>query len=199
MKWSRQPPKTESEDAMNSLFRVNFRRGQCLFSGDAKAYFGTCDGPAGAEDSAYGLWEWDGKRLTAGVDPYGLYPLFYSASDGLITISNCLVELLKAGVSTKLDYEGLSIFLRLGFFVGEDTPFREIKVLPPGGKLLWESGKTTVTGGYPEWPRSQSLSQEQAAEGYFELFRIAISRMPSDRRRVILPLSGGVDSRHILL
>jgi hypothetical protein len=29
------------------------------------------------------------------------------------------------------------VFLRLGFFLSEDTPFAAIRALPPGGKLIW--------------------------------------------------------------
>jgi len=184
---------------MSSVFRAKFRRGQCRFDGDTQACFGTSGGADVVDASAYGRWEWDGKRLVAEVDQYGLYPLFYSVQDGWVAISNSLVDLLEAGVSTRLDYPGLSVFLRLGFFIGEDTPFREIKVLPPGGKLVWEHGKATVTGGYPVWGQSQDLSQEQAAEGYFEFFRSAVRRVSPGSKRVTLPLSGGLDSRHILL
>lgn len=82
-----------------------------------------------------------------------------------------------------LDDEAVAVFLRLGFFVGDDTPFRAIRA----------AGRPRVRP-----PRPHGLTRAQLVEAFAEMFRSAIRRRLPDVPYV-LPLSGGRDSRHILL
>src|SRR6185503_4847645 len=85
----------------------------------------------------------------------------------------------------------------LGFFLGDDTPFRSIRTLPAGGTLIWEDGEVSLSGGYRFVP-PQRLSRDAAIDGFVELFREAMRRRPPAGDEVVVPLSGGRDSRHIL-
>ena len=38
-----------------------------------------------------------------------------------------------------VDHDALTVFARLGFFLNEDTPFRGISAMPPGGRLEWRA------------------------------------------------------------
>lgn len=80
-----------------------------------------------------------------------------------------------------LDYRALNIFFRTGLFLNGDTPFREVRRFWPEPEIL----------------RPLALSRDQAIDGYIDLFRSAV------RQRVVdhagMGLSGGCDSRHILL
>jgi asparagine synthetase B (glutamine-hydrolysing) len=107
------------------------------------------------------------------------------------------MSLLESGVGAEIDFEALSVFLRLGFFLGDDTPFKRIRVLPPAGRLAWRRGHLVVAGGRPE-PAPRNSTTGTAVDDYIDLFRSAISRrLPMGRSAV--PLSGGLDSRHIVL
>ncbi len=88
--------------------------------------------------------------------------------------------------SEELDYDALNVFFRLGFFVGTDTPFRHVKADPPD--YAWLTSTPVLTG-----------TREQIIEEYIELFRQAVSRCRTEGQAVSLGLSGGRDSRHILL
>lgn len=143
-------------------------------------------------------WIWDGTELRARNDRYGFQPLFYAAEGSELRISPSLVRLLALGVAGELDVEGLSVFSQLGFFIGEDTPFRTIRMLPPNGRLRWKEGALEVSGQYLVTPPS-SLSREAAMDGYIQLFADAIRRTRPEAGDFALPLSGGRDSRHILL
>jgi asparagine synthetase B (glutamine-hydrolysing) len=147
----------------------------------------------------WATWSWDGRALRAENDRYGMRPLYYAAWPGRLAISPSVPALLAAGAPADLDEAALAVFLRVGFFLGEDTPFRAIRALPPCARFEWRDGALHVSGQPPPTPRPQRLSRAAAIEGYIDLFRVAIARrlVPGDDAAV--PLSGGRDSRHILL
>ena len=135
----------------------------------------------GSTDGIYAGWSWNGRELVIDQDRYGFFPLFEWKAGDQRTVSTDLITLLDRGAPPALDLDALSVFVRVGFFVGADTPFQAIRVLLPPmvrRKLL-------------EIPR------KQAVDGFIELFRQSMARRrPS--APFVLPLSGGRDSRHIL-
>jgi len=156
-------------------------------------------GDAGSSpDGIFAEWSWDGRRLMARTDRYGASPLFYAQDGPRLSISPSLVRLVDAGLPTAFDEAALAVFLRLGFFLGDDTPFRSIRTVPPDGILTWEGGTLTVSGGY-RIVRTQRLARDTAIDGFIDLFRQSIRRRPPVEDEVVVPLSGGRDSRHILL
>jgi len=142
-------------------------------------------------------WSWNGCRLKATADRYGMRPLFYAAWDNRIAISTSLCGVLQSGAPADLDEVALSVFLRSGSFLGNDTPFRYVRVLPPSGTLTWEAGDLEVRGSGPFIARRLSISRREAVDGYIEYFRHAIARRYAES--FVLALSGGRDSRHITL
>lgn len=146
-----------------------------------------------------GAWTWDGTRLRAEVDRYGFYNLFVYAKDGVVAVSPSLLELVAQGCDATPDARALAVFHRLGIFINDDTPLRHVRTLPPAGRLEWHDGKFGITG-HTEIPRAQKITRDQAVEGMRAHFSEAMARiMTHVDGRVILPLSGGRDSRHILL
>jgi hypothetical protein len=108
------------------------------------------------------------------------------------------VTLLKLGAPTQLNYSALAVFVRLGFFLNEQTPFEGIKAVPPGASLEWRDGQLRITSQTPV-VSAQNLSRADAIDAYISLFQEAIRRrLPCDENFAVL-LSGGRDSRHILL
>jgi asparagine synthase (glutamine-hydrolysing) len=155
---------------------------------------GNASGPA---DGIFAEWSWDGRRLTVQTDRYAASPLFYARDGNRLSVSPSLVKLVDAGAPTGFDEAALAVFLRLGFFLGDDTPFQSIRTLPPGGMLTWEAGTLTVSGEY-RIVRPQRLSRDAAIDGFIDLFRQSMRRRPPLDSDVVVPLSGGRDSRHIL-
>lgn len=143
-------------------------------------------------------WQWDGSTVIVRNCRFGFFPIFYYATKSEFGVSPSIERLLKYGAPPDLDDAAIAVFLRLGFLLGEDTVFRAIRMVPPGGEIRWNGGEPKVTGGYT-FPQNQNLSRKAAVEGYGELFRQAIQRRASKEVRFGLPLSGGRDSRHILL
>ncbi|MBV9852515.1 MAG: asparagine synthetase B family protein, partial [Armatimonadetes bacterium] len=114
-----------------------------------------------------------------------------------IGVSPSLVHLIAQGAPAELDDTALAVFLRLGFFLGEDTPFASIRALPPAATLRWTEGRLSVSGVPVRLPH-RALSRAEAVDAYIALFRQAMRRRPSSEAPDVLPLSGGRDSRHIL-
>jgi hypothetical protein len=163
----------------------------CLLGGEP--------GPVGRRAiGVFAQWHWDGRRLEVGTDRFGFQPLYYAVSGSTLWLSPSIPELLRQGAPDDLDDAALAVFLRIGTFLAEDTPFQHIRALPPAARLTWEAGRTHVEGARALVSRRE-LRRDAAIDGYVELFRAAVAKQPVDAPRTIVPLSGGRDSRHILL
>ncbi len=149
-------------------------------------------------DGIFAEWEWNGESLTVRTDRYGYYPLFYARSGDEIWVSPSILKMVAEGAPAELDDAALAVFLRMSTFVGDDTPFAGIRHVPPDARFIWRDGKLDVAGQYLI-AKPRSISRDAALDGYIELFRAAMRRDAPDPDRVIVPLTGGRDSRHILL
>lgn len=148
-------------------------------------------------EGVYAAWEWDGEEVRATNCRYGMYPLFYYATPDEFCISSSLSTLLNRGAPREFDHAALSVFLRLGFFLGEDTPFRAIRQLPPNAVLRWRNGHIDLASSLAQG-RLQPISRATAVDDYASLFRAAIQRRLPQDSEFVVPISGGRDSRHIL-
>lgn len=152
----------------------------------------------GDRDGVWARWHWDGQQLLVECDRYGMFPVFYAGGEDAIAVSRSPLALVDAGVDATLDTEALSVFFRIGFFLGNDTPFRSIRVLPPGATLHWQPGSLSIDHALRDIAHS-SLSRDQALDEFVDRVRVAIGKRPPTPQSFVLPLSGGRDSRHILL
>ncbi len=153
--------------------------------------------PAGTTDGIFAAWSADEDAIEVRNDRYGFYPLYYFSNGQEFAVSPFVLTLLALGASRELDDEGLAVFLRLGCFLGEHTPFKQIRALPPGCHLSWSRGSLRVSGGILN-ATHRDIDRSAAIDGYIDLFAQAIKRR-APQGAVVLPLSGGRDSRHILL
>jgi asparagine synthase (glutamine-hydrolysing) len=150
----------------------------------------------GVSDGVFAGWKWDGRALDVEHDRYGFYPLFYYSRGAEFAVAPSIVTLLREGAAPDLDPDALAVFLQLGFFIDDETPFKHIKAVPPAERFAWD-GKLYLRP-HRDLGDRQDISRDKALQTYAELFRDAVRRrMPSGP--VVVPLSGGRDSRHILL
>jgi Asparagine synthase (glutamine-hydrolyzing) len=82
-----------------------------------------------------------------------------------------------------LDLAALNVFLRTGFFLDGATPFLELRRVSPPPVII----------------PPREIARDEAIDIYIELFRRAVVRRARARPDSVLALSGGRDSRHILL
>jgi asparagine synthase (glutamine-hydrolysing) len=183
-----------------AFFEVE-RRGDTIVTGGQPSFQGghRISGPASTvDDGVFADWRWDGEQLRVRTDRYACFPLFYWHSDRSLAVSTSIARLLEAGAPADLDTPALAAFLRLGFFLGEDTPFAAIRAVPPACTATWRDGRLDLSSGYA-FQRAIEVSRDEAIDGFNHRFRAALVRRAHAPSPVQLPLSGGRDSRHILL
>jgi asparagine synthase (glutamine-hydrolysing) len=153
----------------------------------------------GLDDGEWASWEWDGTTLTARTCPHGSIQLYYAIVGMGIVLSPSIDDVLAAGADRSLDYEAVAVFLRLGVYLGERTAFRGVRILPPGAALTWSAGSLAIASSIRDRvPVEKSLSFDAAVDGYLDLMAAAVRRR-QPTGPFAMPLSGGRDSRHILL
>lgn len=127
----------------------------------------------------------------------GFQPLFWKSDKHGIEVSEHLPDLVED--SEPLNEVALAVFLRLGYYLGEDTPFSNIRQLPPNSRLNWdaERGAHLHQGERPSAP-AHAMERDRAIRIYGELFHRAVEKtLPAPPSGLFLPLTGGRDSRHI--
>ena len=96
----------------------------------------------------------------------------------------------------ELDYKAICVFGALGFFLDTDTYWKDKKVLPPASiNKIDDAGYLISSKPWFEWyykPKQINLSE--AATNFGELFEEIVKEQCKDKK-VILPISGGLDSR----
>jgi hypothetical protein len=150
-------------------------------------------------DGVFAQWRWDNGRLDIERDRWGVQPLFWSVTPTSVHVSPSIDALLASGVPAELDDAAMAVFLRTGFFVGDDTPFASIRALPPCTSATWTPEGPTLAGTW-RYPRTSAITRTAAERQFADCFTAAVNRrVLSATAPVALPLSGGHDSRHILL
>ncbi|WP_300565219.1 asparagine synthase-related protein [Flavobacterium sp.] len=99
------------------------------------------------------------------------------------------------GEKKTLDYKAICVFAATGFFLDEDAYFKEQKVLKPAHEFQIESNSILSSKPYFQWhysPIERPLSQ--IVSEFAVLFETIIKEQVGNQK-VILPLSGGLDSR----
>jgi asparagine synthase (glutamine-hydrolysing) len=154
----------------------------------------------GDSDGVWVRWQWHAPRFELWSDRYGFYPVFYHSDAQSFGVSTSLVDLLRGGASRDLDDAAIAVFLRLGFYLGDDTPFKSVRAIPPGCRLTWSPSERGVASERaPGNGRSQPATRSEALRDYGRIFQCAVDALaPTGEDRVCVPLSGGRDSRHIL-
>ncbi|ABM62323.1 asparagine synthase-related protein [Halorhodospira halophila] len=153
------------------------------------------------EPTLLAWWAFDGECLQIQADRLGVIPLFHGVlPTGGYVVSDSLLEACSlAGQPLDLDHAAIAVFLRLGYYLGEDTPFRALRVLAPGERIHFTPRR--LTRHVPDLPimAPRALPRDAAIREYDSLFSEAIRARSVGTQLKTLPLSGGRDSRHILL
>ncbi|XLS28478.1 asparagine synthase-related protein [Flavobacteriaceae bacterium M23B6Z8] len=95
-----------------------------------------------------------------------------------------------------LDWEAICFFTAVGFFPGTNTYYKYRQVLPPGSENLVTPQKY-IHESYPWFTwyhKPRNISFAFALKEFTELFESIVEEQTKDKN-VILPLSGGLDSR----
>ena len=96
----------------------------------------------------------------------------------------------------ELNLKAITVFMATGFFLDADTFYKdEVCLLPGHEHIIDDKGYLIESKPWFEWHYSpRNISFEDALDEYIDLLTIIIKEQIGDAR-VILPLSGGLDSR----
>jgi hypothetical protein len=153
----------------------------------------------GREAGVAGGWTAHDGAVEITSDPYGYLPLYLFASADRCVVANNPIAAVAAGAPGEPDAAATGLYARLGFYLGDTTPFRHVRRVEAGRVVRWKDGSLSVSGDGPPRPGSPLSSVEEGIEGYAHLFRHAMRRRPPLVRPLVVPLSGGRDSRMMLL
>ncbi|MCG5540143.1 MULTISPECIES: hypothetical protein [unclassified Halorhodospira] len=146
-------------------------------------------------------WSWCEGRLQVWGDRLGMIPVFYGFQEGGVIVADNLAELCRhRATPNRPNDSGIAVFLRLGYFCANQTVVEGVYVLGPGERWSWSPGQPPAADGAVRYPRFCVVRDagdrlERLAQA---AFAEAITARAPDRVAT-LPLSGGRDSRHILL
>jgi hypothetical protein len=183
-----------------AYFRARVRGTEVETDGQAEALLGhQIAYPDGVPAGTWLAWRWDGEALTLTRDRSGALPLFYAASADGIVVSPSITRVLASGVSRTLDLDAVATFAAIGYYLGADTPFRDIRALTSGQALTWRPGRLDVTGRPPVY-EMRPMTRAEILEGFIETTRVAVARCVAAGGGPdwAMPISGGRDSRHLL-
>lgn len=182
--------------------KITLEDGLPSLDGEGHAAFGLAvPDEHGDESGIAANWLWDGERLEVTSDRHGYMPLYYHFEDatGTLRVSDSPLELLADGVSADLDVDSLGFFCRAGFLLGDRSLYRNIQRVPAGSILSWYAGRIDVRSVENRFQLESPSSIDEALEGWIDRFRTAISRRQPSGIDFAMPLSGGRDSRMILM
>lgn len=144
-------------------------------------------------------WRYADGILEVYSDRLGFIPIFYWGTGTRLVVSDSLTELAARMPQLRFDDRAVSAYLRLGYYLGDTTLLEGVRVLPPGCRLIWNGHQATMDSSGPAVVVEPFAgSRADAVVAYDEFFSKAIARrVTSNMGRITL--SGGRDSRHILL
>ncbi|WP_144821940.1 hypothetical protein [Marinobacter piscensis] len=184
------------------FFSATFSNGNLAFKGPKKHFHGYKIESGVPGDGVFVEWLADGDSVTISTDRLGMLPYFIFYKPNRIVISDNIHEVLDSLPSHnfQLDYAALSVQLRLGHFLGDDTAFTDIKRLPANAILKF-TGNGLETTFRTEAPNPMlNIRVEEAIKLYGEQFDELMENLfYNNPDHLIVPASGGRDSRHILL
>ncbi len=144
---------------------------------------------------AVALWDSQRRRLVLARDRYGIKPLYYRGSGGLLEFASELRALPRG----EIDLDALEAFLAFNSIPAPYSIFRDTRKLPPGHVLVWEERGGLSVERYAR-PGPVPVA-ELRADDEAELVEELRARLRDSVRAHLLSdvpvgvlLSGGVDS-----
>jgi asparagine synthetase B (glutamine-hydrolysing) len=145
-------------------------------------------------------WDEQAQHLVLANDKIGHRLLFYGCRNGVFVFASQLARMMAPGLmSTKIDVEGFAHLLTYDYILGEQTLFKDIKILPPASVLTYKEGQISVKrywhiGQLEPYGKYDKKRQEELGA----LFKQAVRRAIRPDLNIALDLTGGFNSRCVL-
>ncbi|MER6942764.1 asparagine synthetase B family protein [Nonomuraea sp. NPDC000554] len=133
----------------------------------------------------------DGRRVTLHAGALGLVDVYYVRLGEAVYFSSLIKPLLSL-VPIELDWSAWASILQVTFPLGDATPYQQVKRLPGSSALVFEEALSTERR-LPRWLRSEPYEAWTSANEILEILHEVYKEY--DGRRLLVPVSGGYDSR----
>jgi asparagine synthase (glutamine-hydrolysing) len=138
---------------------------------------------------------WDGERLFAARDPFGIKPFYYAVVDGVLYFASEAKALLPFLPAIETDPDALADYLLLQYTLGDGCLFKHVRSLPPGHSLVVEAGLVRISR---YWSLPQEIDAGHDQPWFGTRLRSALTESVDLHLRADVPvgshLSGGLDS-----
>ncbi len=139
----------------------------------------------------------------AAVDRIRSYPIFYLLEgEKLVAVGNNARSLLERVDDPTVDILNLKQLAATGYVLGSGTVYRELRQLQPGEAIWWSKDEHKLIRYYtycpvePDQPKTREDYISELGELIDEIFQDIVEQ--ANGRMIVMPLSGGLDSRLIL-
>lgn len=145
------------------------------------------------------IWEKEFEKLTLINDRCGFKRFYYcQLPDRLIFASEYKAICAIPDFSDRLNEQALADLMYLGFILKDRTLFQDIQLLPAASILTYNQGRLSIEK-YWDYqffqPGESILSEEEYMWLFAKKLQEAVNRRISGQKKIILPISGGLDSR----
>ncbi len=149
------------------------------------------------ENGNWSYWKWDSRKFEAKTSAGSHPPLYYTSTKSKIVFATSAQQVAKINKNLQVDPLGATQVLLFGHCLGEQTSYKNVRVLPPGANFSWQAGKSSLKINERQITQSD-YSYKGAINTFLTLFdKSVMRRIPFGK--FAMGLSGGRDSRHILL
>jgi asparagine synthase (glutamine-hydrolysing) len=143
----------------------------------------------------FGFAIWDGKRLFAARDPFGIKPLYYAIVGGVFYFASEVKALLPILPEIATDSDALAEYLTFQFTLGERNLFKHVHTLRPGHALVVEKASVQT---YRYWTSDRSINRDHEPAWFIRTINDILDDSIAVHRRSDVPIgacvSGGFDS-----
>jgi hypothetical protein len=152
-----------------------------------------------AMDGAFSILIVDKNRKKTHIitDPVGIYTLFYYQDKQQLVISDRILEIKKRVKNVQLNSASILEYLNLCFKIGRKTHFINIYEFEPARIYSISEDFEMAEKNY--WNLFEKKSDEKIGKEKFrELFNTKLQAVTNLEQNIIMPMSGGRDTRTIL-
>ena len=147
---------------------------------------------------AFALWDEKQQRLLLARDRFGIKPLYVAESAWGIAFASELKALHRAGMTgAALDWDGLDMYMQLGYLPAPYSPFKGVRKLLPAHTLSWKDGQT-VTRRYWDLPSGDERAPADPEASVREWLDDSVRAHLESDVPVAAFLSGGMDSSAVV-
>ena len=75
------------------------------------------------KNGVFAEWHFENNSLSLSNDEFGMFPVYYTEDRNGVALSSSIVDLLVSDRHRLLDDPAIAVFIRMGTFVADTTPF----------------------------------------------------------------------------